>query len=224
MDRLRPGTMKGMWYAQLPARRSAQMATDVAVLVWCALWVVAGRAVYAAVAAMAAPARELQQAGTSLSGNVRNAQAALADIPLVGERVSGAFGDLAGTGTTMTSAGLQLENTVHQLAVVLGWSTVLAPVLVAVVPWLVLRLRFARRAEAAQRFIDSDADLDLFALRALSRQPMHRLAAISDDPSGAWRDGHPEVVRRLAELELRACGLRPPARHESRPGLEPPRA
>ena len=57
---------------------------------------------------------------------------------------------------------------------------------------------------------DAAEDLDLFALRALSRQPMHRLARISDDPAGAWRRRDPAVVRRLAELELRTVGLKPP--------------
>jgi hypothetical protein len=68
-----------------------------------------------------------------------------------------------------------------------------------------------RRATAAQRFIDSAADLDLFALRAMARQPMTRLAAISDDPSGAWRRGEEATIRALALLELRDSGLRPPA-------------
>jgi hypothetical protein len=40
---------------------------------------------------------------------------------------------------------------------------------------------------------------------------MHRLAAVSDDPAGAWRRRDADVVRRLAVLELRDAGLRPPA-------------
>ena len=61
-----------------------------------------------------------------------------------------------------------------------------------------------------QRFIDESADLDLFALRALARQPMHLLARISPDPAGAWRRSDPGVVRELALLELRTVGLHPP--------------
>ena len=52
-------------------------------------------------------------------------------------------------------------------------------------------------------------DLDLFALRALATQPVHVLARVADDPAGAWRAGDAEVVSRLADLELRAVGLRP---------------
>ncbi|MCT4574119.1 hypothetical protein N3930_45040, partial [Bacillus thuringiensis] len=69
---------------------------------------------------------------------------------------------------------------------------------------------FHRRSAAAQRFIDSSADLDLFALRAMSTAPMARLATISDDPVRAWRQGDREVIDQLADLELRRCGLRFP--------------
>jgi hypothetical protein len=74
---------------------------------------------------------------------------------------------------------------------------------------VLLRGRFVRRATAAQRFIDAAADLDLFALRAMARQPMRRLAAVSPDPTGAWRRGDQATIRSLALLELRDSGLRP---------------
>ena len=75
--------------------------------------------------------------------------------------------------------------------------------------YLPLRWRFVREATAGQRFVDSGSDLDLFALRAMANQPLHRLARISDDPVRAWRDGDPDVVRALAVLELRDVGLPP---------------
>ena len=67
-----------------------------------------------------------------------------------------------------------------------------------------------RRATAAQRFIDAEPDLDLFALRAMANQPMPRLAKVSDDPAGAWRRGDLDVIHALALLELKDSGLRPP--------------
>jgi hypothetical protein len=81
------------------------------------------------------------------------------------------------------------------------------PVLIVVAVYLPLRWRFVRRATAGRRFVDSSEDLDLFAMRALARQPLHRLAAVSDDPAGAWRRRDAEVVGRLADLELRESGL-----------------
>ena len=92
----------------------------------------------------------------------------------------------------------------------LALTTALVPILIVGFVWLVLRVRFVRRAGAAQRFIDAAPDLDLFALRAMANQPMPRLARVSDDPAGAWRRGDLEVIHALALLELQESGLRPP--------------
>ena len=89
-------------------------------------------------------------------------------------------------------------------------TTALVPILIVGAIWFVLRWRFVRRASAAQRFIDAAPDLDLFALRAMANQPMHKLAKISDDPVTAWRDGDATVIGQLATLELRSTGLRGP--------------
>jgi len=45
----------------------------------------------------------------------------------------------------------------------------------------------------------------------MARQPMHRLVAVSADPTGAWRRGDQSTIRSLALLELRDSGLRPPS-------------
>ena len=68
----------------------------------------------------------------------------------------------------------------------------------------------ARRTTAARHLVDADADVDLFALRAMTTQPMHVLARITDDPVGAWRRRDARLIRELGSLELRAAGLRPP--------------
>jgi hypothetical protein len=44
---------------------------------------------------------------------------------------------------------------------------------------------------------------------------MHKLAKISDDPVAAWREGDSAIIAQLADLELRATGLRAP-----KPALE----
>ncbi|HEX5970268.1 MAG TPA: hypothetical protein VFY88_17460, partial [Intrasporangium sp.] len=84
------------------------------------------------------------------------------------------------------------------------------PIIIVAGVWLWFRVRFVRSATTAQRFIDSNDDLDLFALRALANQPLTALARISDDPAGAWRRGEPGVIRALATLGLHDEGLRPP--------------
>ena len=107
---------------------------------------------------------------------------------------------------------------VEDLAWWLGLSIALIPVLAVGVFYVPARWRFAREATAGRRFIDASADLDLFALRALARQPMHVLARVHDDPAGAWRARDPGVVAALADLELRACGLRPRTPISADPG------
>jgi hypothetical protein len=98
---------------------------------------------------------------------------------------------------------------VDTLASWLGWSLALVPIGLALAIYVPKRVGFVRRATAGRRLVDSAADLDLFALRALAHQPLHRLAAISDDPARAWRERDRDVVVRLAALELRDAGLAP---------------
>jgi hypothetical protein len=48
----------------------------------------------------------------------------------------------------------------------------------------------------------------LLALRALANRPLGRLAAISADPVGAWRNYDALAIHGLAALELRSAGVR----------------
>ena len=97
----------------------------------------------------------------------------------------------------------------------------LIPILIALAVYVPPRVRFVRRAGAGQRFLDSAADLDLFALRAMTNQPLHVLARISPDPAGAWRVRDRSVIDRLAALELRDVGLAMPAMRGSAGSLGP---
>jgi hypothetical protein len=47
----------------------------------------------------------------------------------------------------------------------------------------------------------------LLALRALANRPLAKLAAINDDPVGAWRHEDPAAISGLAALELRSAGV-----------------
>jgi hypothetical protein len=197
-------------YSDIPARRLAQVAADVGIVLWVALWVrVAGR-VHDTTMALAQPGRDLAGAGASFRGTMTSAGDGVDDLPLLGDRVATPFRSASGVGTELEQVGTDLVTAVERLALVLALTTALVPVLIVGLFWFALRLRFARRAGAAQRFIDAAPDLDLFALRAMANQPMPRLAAVSDDPAGAWRRGDDDVIHALALLELREVGLRPP--------------
>lgn len=198
-------------YADLPVRRTMQIVVDTAVLAWVALWAWVGREVHDTTMRLAEPGRTLQGAGSGFREQMGQAGQSVSDVPLLGDRLSEPFERAGSAGTSIEEAGTNLVDAVTDLALILGWVTALVPILLVVLVWVLLRGRFARRATAAQRFIDSAADLDLFALRAMATQPMHRIAGISDDPTGAWRARDPQTIQALALLELRDSGLRPPA-------------
>ena len=197
-------------YADLTGRRTLQILSDVGVLAWVALWAWVGRAVHDATTRLAAPGYTLQGAGSGFRDQMGRAGQSVSDVPLVGDSLAEPFQRAGNAGTSIEQAGKDLVSAVDSLALLLGWVTALVPIVLVVFVWAVLRGRFIRRATAAQRFIDEAADLDLFALRAMARQPMSRLARVCDDPAGAWRRSDQEMIRALAVLELRDSGLRPP--------------
>jgi hypothetical protein len=211
MATTRSGTLK--LYADTPGRRTAQVLADVLFVLWLVLWVWVGNEVHDATLALAEPGRQTTEAATSMSGGFTDAGDYLRGVPIVGDEVAVPFEKASGASDSLADAGRTQVAAVEKLALWLGVSIAAIPILVVAAIHLPLRWRFVRRATAGARFVDAAEDLDLFALRALARQPMHVLARVSDDPAGAWRAKDPDIVRVLAQIELRASGLRlPPAR------------
>ncbi|WP_432478437.1 hypothetical protein [Nocardioides sp. GXQ0305] len=197
-------------YAQTPARATRQVAADLFLVLWLLGWTWAGLAVHDATLELAAPGEQLAASATGMSGAMQDAGGALDDVPVVGDEVRAPFDEASGAADRLAEVGRDQVRAVEQLAVVLGLAVAAVPILLGCLIHVPRRVRFVRRASAGARFVDAGEDLDLFALRALAHQPLHVLARISDDPAGAWRRGDREVTDRLAELELRASGLRPP--------------
>lgn len=196
-------------YADAPARRTWQMFADLMFVGWLVLWVWIGMAVHDGTLELAGPARQTDSAATAMADQFRDAGDKLGEAPLVGDELAVPFDKAAEASDGIASAGRDTVSAVERLALLLGLSVAMIPILIAVVIHLPRRWRFIREATAGARFIDASEDLDLFALRALANQPMRVLAGVSDDPAGAWRARDPDVVRRLAELELADVGLRP---------------
>lgn len=197
-------------YSDLPARRTRQVVGDVLLVAWVVLWVWVSRRTHDATLALATPGRKIDAAGTSMAERLRDAGSTVGDIPLVGDGASRPFDGAGGAADQLAAAGRSQVAAVDSLAFWLALAVALIPILLVAAFYVPGRIRFARRAAAGRRFLDSRADLDLFALRAMAHQPLHVLATISDDPAGAWRERDPAVVRRLAALELRSVGLRLP--------------
>jgi hypothetical protein len=195
-------------YADSEGRRSLQIAGDLLLVGWVYLWVRLALVVRDATLSLAAPGEELSEAGTGLASRLREAGERVGGIPLVGDEVQAPFEGAGGAADRIAAAGEAQVAAVETLAFWLSLAVGAVPIVIALAGYLPLRWRFVRRATAGQRFVDSNDDLDLFALRAMARQPLQRLARVSDDPVGAWRAGDARVVRALAELELRDSGLR----------------
>ncbi|MGO4958027.1 hypothetical protein ACTQ49_12305 [Luteococcus sp. Sow4_B9] len=163
------------------------------------------------VGSLAGPARQTAQTAGDLSEQMRSAGEHVGGIPGIGNGLGEPFGRLSEGLGQITEQSEQQVDLVQQLALATGWMTFLLPTLLALVLWLPRRLRFVRNAAAARNLVDADADLQLFALRAMANLPIDRLARITPDPVGEWQRGNADVIRRLAALELERTGLDMPA-------------
>ena len=197
------------FYADTAGRRTFQLVVDLMFVAWLVMWVWIGLVVHDGTMALAAPGRQTDESASAMAGQLRDAGGRLDDVPLVGDEVATPFDKAADASDGIAAAGRSSVEAVERLAFVLGLSIATIPILVVTAFYLPGRLRFIREATAGVKFIDSGHDLDLFALRALTNQPMRVLAKISDDPAGDWRRRDPSVVSHLAELELKDVGLRP---------------
>lgn len=199
-------------YAQRRGQLATQLVTDLAVALWAGVWAAAGVVVDGSVSALAGPARDTARTARDLAGQLGEVATSAGQVPGLGDQLRRPLDAASGSLGDVVAAADAQAATIERLAAVLGWLVFLIPVTTVLLVWLPRRVRFVRRARAAQRFIDAQADLDLFALRAMANQPMHVLAGISDDPVGAWRAGDRRVIDALAEVELREAGLLLPAR------------
>ena len=198
-------------YAKRPAKMIGQLVGDGFVVAWTIGWAIVALFVHRMIEVLATPARETAKTAMRLAENFREAAAEAAKVPVAGEQMRRPLDAAAGTlGNLIDSANDQVVS-IERLALIVGWLVFLIPVATVVAFWLPRRIRFYRQAHASQIFLDSLADLDLFALRAMAAQPLYVLAEISDDPVQAWRSGDREVINKLAEVELKRNGLQLPA-------------
>lgn len=199
-------------YSDIPARRARQIAGDVWLVLWTAAWIWIAVRLHELIMMLAAPGEAIASSGATLAENMTSAGDALQGVPLVGGALSAPFDGMSGAAGAIAAAGQAQADAVSALATFTSVSLAVLAFASFAAFWIPIRVAFVRKATAAQQFVDANEDLDLFALRALARQPLHVLARIDDDPAGAWRRGDRAIIDRLAELELREEGLRLPPR------------
>ncbi|MEU3455910.1 hypothetical protein ABZ671_20295 [Micromonospora sp. NPDC006766] len=185
-----------------------QLFTDLLVVVWVyaairfALWL------HDVIEKLAVPGQKLEGAGGGLADNLADAGGKVGRVPLVGDELTAPFSRAADAARAVAQAGRDQQEVVGQLALGLSIAVLVLPLGLVLLGWLPLRLRWMRRAGAAQVLAAAPAGRDLLALRALAGQPLGRLAQIAPDVAEAWRRGDDATVDALAALELRRLGLK----------------
>jgi hypothetical protein len=195
-------------YATTPGRLFAQLLSDLVVVVWTTVWVLVGMAVHSAIATIAEVGRQVQTGATGVSGNLSSAGDSVDNVPLIGDGLSGPLRAASDAAREIAGAGQSLDSTATWLAWVLALAVAAPPILAVAMPWLFLRVRFFRRKWTAVTLARTPAGEQLLALRALANRPLRKLMDVSMDPVSAWRRDDAIAVRGLADLELRAAGVR----------------
>jgi hypothetical protein len=203
--------MRFIPYSTKPLRLFAQLMSDITVSVWTTIWVFVGLAVYSAISTIADAGRQVETGSKGVADNLASAGHGAQHIPLFGDAVSKPLAAASEAALDIAGAGHDLDSTASWLAVLLAISVAAVPILVVVVPWLFLRLRFFRRKWVVTALAATPAGQELLALRALTNRSPAKLAAVSPDPVGGWRHQDPVTIAALAALELRAAGIRIPA-------------
>ncbi|CAN3130883.1 hypothetical protein ACNUDN_23425 [Mycobacterium sp. smrl_JER01] len=202
--------MRSRWipYATTPGRLLWQLISDIVVITWTVVWVWVGVAVHSAVATIAEFGYQVESGANGVAGNLDSAGQSASDVPLIGGALGGPLTAAGDAAREIAGAGQNLGVTASWLAWLLALAVAAPPILALMMPWLFLRVRFFRRKWTVVTLASTAAGEQLLALRALANRPLPKLAAISTDPVGAWRNQDPVAIRGLAALELRSAGIR----------------
>lgn len=195
-------------YSDYAGRRTRQIIADVAALAGIALWVWFGVTVFSVVNQLAFFGRQMEAAGAGFEGAMSEVGETLGGIPLIGPGIRVPFDGASNAGGLLEAAGQAQQDGILALALTLGIGSAALPVVTILLVWLVPRILFVRRASRAKQVVSAPAGLDLLALRALTSQRLSAIAKVDADALGAWRRGDEDVVRRLAQLELKSSGVR----------------
>ena len=172
----------------VPARRTATLAGDAALVLAVLLFAWLGFTVHDAVEELTAVSTGVQQVGGTVEGAFRQAGDAAARAPLVGGPVGDALRDAgADTGGEAAAAGRAGERSVRRLADLLGWLFFLIPSGLLVSRFLPPRLRQVRRLTAASAVLREHEDPErraLLARRAAFGLPYATLVRHTRDPLG----------------------------------------
>jgi hypothetical protein len=199
-------------WSELRVARSKELVADIATIVWVLFWGNVVWRLFQFLSSFAEAGRTIEGGGVSMVQSGRDLGESLAGLPVVGSQARDIARDaFAGAGRPLTAFGVQLEQFIFVVAIVLALVlaiVTLEPWLSRYLPW---RLRRVRRLRAAHRAIRTEPDLAdaaverMLAIRAVSRLDYSTLLEFTPDPLGDWATGRHD---RLARAELASVGLR----------------
>ena len=166
-----------------------------------------GLAVHNAISTIADAGRQVESGTNGIAGNLASAGHGAQHIPLVGDAVSKPLTVGQPGRSRHRERRHDLDTTASWLAVLLAMAVVALPILVAVVPWLFLRLRFFRRKWMVTGLAATPAGRAAAGAAGVDQPAPRKLAAVSEDPVGGWRREDPATIQALVALELRSAGI-----------------
>lgn len=196
------------FYSDFAGRRAWQIAADVLAIALIVAFTGLGIAVHGLVLELQEFGVQMQDAGTSFESTMNEIGDRLGTVPLIGGGIRSPFDDASNAGTTLRDAGQAQQEAVQQLSTSVGLAVALVPIAVVLLVWLIPRIRFSRRAGWARAALAWPGGDDLLALRALSARTLPEIVRAHPDAAEGWRSGDPNVIVVLADLELRASGVR----------------
>lgn len=183
------------------------MLFDLLVVGWSVAWAWVGRLIYHRIVGAQGGASDLAAGGTRFQQQMRRAASAVDGVPIVGDKLKDPFVQAQGAGVSMTQAGNQLGRTLETMGQVLGGLAAAIPIVIALLLWGVVRLRYAWSAGRAQALAALPGGTLLLALEALHTVAPRVLSEAGADPAGGWQRNDPATVDALARLRLDSLGL-----------------
>jgi hypothetical protein len=183
------------------------------IVVWAAIWVAAGLAVYRLVTALWVVSDAISGTGRTFNEWIGDFRKILSgNVPILGRYLSSTVDALQKhTGDPLLQTGAQAHASIQQFAIALGILTAAPPILIVGGLYLIRRFRQAREMGAALAFVraaERSGSLEqaraLLAFRAVATLPFRRLMRASRDPVG---DLSSRRYDELAAEMLRSAGL-----------------
>jgi hypothetical protein len=197
-------------YSDFSRQRLVQILSDVAAVVLLVCGILMAVAIHDAIAAFDRIGRDVEESGRGLATTMSDVGESLSSTPLIGESISEPFDAASSAAGTLVSAGRDWQLGVQTLAAISAWTVVAIVVVFLAAVWIRPRLAGALRRGRLARLTRSPNAVEVLAFRALTSRPPRELEGIHPSVMDAWRRGDPDVIRRLAALELRSAGVRFP--------------